>query len=90
MGRGMVSNNEFKLDVIGIDNSAHARYIVAVNAYLFRGINMSINKDDFLKFDDNSQSNSIMTCSSPRRPLFLHAFSFECTSNLCINFLNQF
>ena len=57
MGRGMVSNNEFKLDLIGIDNSAHARYIVAVNAYLFRVINMSINKDDFLKFDDNSQSN---------------------------------
>ena len=30
------------------------------------------------------------TCSSPRRPLFLHALSFECTSKLCINFLNQF
>ena len=30
------------------------------------------------------------TCSSPRRPLFLHALSFECTSNLCVTFLNQF
>ena len=30
------------------------------------------------------------TCSRPRRPLFLHALSFECTSKLCINFLNQF
>ena len=32
----------------------------------------------------------IMTCSSPRRPLFLHALSFECTSKLCSTFLNQF
>ena len=32
----------------------------------------------------------IMTCSRPRRPLFLHTLSFECTTNLCINFLNQF
>ena len=31
-----------------------------------------------------------MTFSSPRRPLFLHALSFECTSKLCINFLNRF
>ena len=31
-----------------------------------------------------------MTCSSPRRPIFLHTFSFECTKKLCINFLNQF
>ena len=31
-----------------------------------------------------------MTCSSPRRPLFLHALSFECTSKLCSTFLNQF
>ena len=31
-----------------------------------------------------------MTCSRPRRPLFLHALSIECTSKLCINFLNQF
>ena len=30
------------------------------------------------------------TCSSPRRPLFLHGLLFECTSKLCINFLNQF
>ena len=30
------------------------------------------------------------TCSSPRRPLFLHVLSFECPSKLCINFLNQF
>ena len=32
----------------------------------------------------------IKTCSSPRRPLFLHALSFECTSKLCITFLNQY
>ena len=31
-----------------------------------------------------------MTWSSPRRPLFLHALSFDCTSKLCINFINQF
>ena len=31
-----------------------------------------------------------MTCSSPRRPLFLHTLSFECTSKLCVTFLNQF
>ena len=30
------------------------------------------------------------TCSSPRRPLFLHALSFECTTGLCFNFLNHF
>ena len=30
------------------------------------------------------------TCSSPRRTFFLHALSFECTSKLCIAFLNQF
>ena len=30
------------------------------------------------------------TWSSPRRPLFLHVLSFECTTKLCINFLNQF
>ena len=29
-------------------------------------------------------------CSSPRRPLFLHALSSECTSKLRINFLNHF
>ena len=33
---------------------------------------------------------SYKTCSSARRPLFLHALSFECTSKLCITFLNQF
>ena len=33
---------------------------------------------------------SSRTCSSPRHPLFLHALSFECTSKLCINVLNQF
>ena len=31
-----------------------------------------------------------MTCSSPRWTFFLHAISFECTSKLCITFLNQF
>ena len=33
---------------------------------------------------------SLQTCSSPRRPLFLHRLSFECTSKLYITFLNQF
>ena len=33
---------------------------------------------------------SCVTCSIPRRPLFLHMLSFECTTKLCINFLNQF
>ena len=32
----------------------------------------------------------LLTCSRPRRPLFLHALSFESTSNMCITFLNQF
>ena len=32
---------------------------------------------------------SCVTCSIPRRPLFLHMLSFECTTKLCINFLNQ-
>ena len=32
----------------------------------------------------------LMTCSSPRRPLLLHALSFGCTSKLWITFLNQF
>ena len=32
---------------------------------------------------------STMTWSSPRRPLFIHALSFQCTSKLCINFINQ-
>ena len=31
-----------------------------------------------------------LTCSSPRGTFFLHALSFECTSKLCITFLNQF
>ena len=31
-----------------------------------------------------------VTCSSPRRPLFLHALSFDCTSKPCVTFLNQF
>ena len=34
--------------------------------------------------------NHTKTWSSPRNPLFLHALSFECTSKLCIDFLNQF
>ena len=33
---------------------------------------------------------SLLTCSSPRHPLFEHALSFECTSKLCITFLDQF
>ena len=31
-----------------------------------------------------------MTWSSPRRSLFLHSLSFECTTKLCINLFNQF
>ena len=54
----MESNNEFRLDIIGIGNTAHVRDIVAVNSSLFHEINMSINKNVYLKFDDNSQSNS--------------------------------
>ena len=38
----------------------------------------------------NSLRYFLLTCSSPRLQLFLHALSFECTSKLCINFLNQF
>ena len=30
------------------------------------------------------------TCSSPRRTFFLQALSFQCTSKLCVNFLNLF
>ena len=32
----------------------------------------------------------VTTCSIPIRPLFIHTLSFECTTKLCINFLNQF
>ena len=38
----------------------------------------------------NIEWGGIKTWSRPRRPLFLHALSFECTSKLCINFINQF
>ena len=44
-----------------------------------------VTKVDFLL-----SASSCWTFSSPRRPLFLHALSFECTSKLCIPFLNQF
>ena len=37
-----------------------------------------------------SRTGYVMTCVSLRRPLFLHALSFECTSKLCITFLGQF
>ena len=30
------------------------------------------------------------TCSRSRRTFFLHSLSFECTSKLCITYLNQF
>ena len=30
------------------------------------------------------------TCSSPRRTIFIHVLTFECTSKLCITLLNQF
>ena len=30
------------------------------------------------------------TCSSPRRTFFLHALSLQCTSKLCVTFLNLF
>ena len=33
---------------------------------------------------------TLVTSSIPRRLLFLHDLSFECTSKLCINFINQF
>ena len=33
---------------------------------------------------------NLQTFPIPRRPLFLHVLSFECTKKLCINFLNQF
>ena len=29
-----------------------------------------------------SKKKALTTCSSPRRPLFIHALSFECTSKL--------
>ena len=29
-------------------------------------------------------------CSSPRQTIFLHALSFQCTSKLCVTFINQF
>ena len=45
------------LDVTGIDNTTHVRDIVSVNVSLFHEINMSINKDDYFKFGNNSQSN---------------------------------
>ena len=32
----------------------------------------------------------LKTCSSPIQTFLLHALSFECTSKLCITFLNQF
>ena len=38
----------------------------------------------------NVNETTSMTWSGPRRPLFLHALSFECTSKMCINFLNKF
>ena len=41
-------------------------------------------------YSDTKEQRHIKTCSGPRRPLFLHALSFECTSKLCITFLNQF
>ena len=34
-GQYMESKIESKLDLIGIDNTSHFRYIVAVNAYMF-------------------------------------------------------
>ena len=34
--------------------------------------------------------NGVLTCSSPRHPLFLHALSFECTTKFCINFSTNF
>ena len=43
-----------------------------------------------LEFVESRCCNCVKTCSSPRCPLFLHALSFECTSKLCITFLNQF
>ena len=33
---------------------------------------------------------SLTTCSGSRRTFFLHALSFQCTSKLCLTFLNLF
>ena len=60
-----------------------------------------VNLSNILLSDDNHKpkhsgkmfdhmETPLKTCSSPRRPLFLHELSFECTSKLCITFLNQF
>ena len=53
----MESKNEFKIDLIGIDNIEHVRDIIAVNKYLFHETTMSMNKYNDLKFDDNYKSN---------------------------------
>ena len=37
------------------------------------------------KFDDR-----LGDLVQPKTSIFLHALSFECTTKLCINFLNQF
>ena len=59
-------------------------YIVGTNIPVF----IDLNRDN--RYLNYNLHWPIMTCSSPRRPLFLHALSFECTSKLCIMFLNQF
>ena len=41
------SNKYFKLDFIGIDNTAHVRYSVAVCGSIFLEIVMSIHEDDY-------------------------------------------
>ena len=68
-------------------------------------LNMQLNhttrlhRANFFSFSVKRETESIfcktekvipMTCSSPRRTFFLHALSFECTSKLCVTYLNQF
>ena len=46
----MELRNVFNIDLIGGNNTAHVRNIVAENRSLFYETIMSINKDDYLKF----------------------------------------
>ena len=52
----MEPNKYFNLDWVGSENPVHVREIIAVNTYLFHSNNMSNNKYDTLKLDDNYQS----------------------------------
>ena len=54
----MESKKYFKIYLIGIDNATHVRDIVAVNEYWFQDTTMSINKDDYLNFNNKARINS--------------------------------